>query len=83
MAYQLRAHPGDWREGIEMEGVMQKNGQQAEVETLVLDPARHSLFIGGQKLPGVTSIQMEVRSEQCCELELHRDSDHLAQAGSQ
>ncbi|MGX5107250.1 hypothetical protein ACWKYD_00415 [Enterobacter cloacae] len=61
--------------------MMQKNSNKGESETLVLDPAKHSLFIDGRKLSGVTSIQMEARSEQCCELELHRDGDDLAQVG--
>ncbi|HDT2096182.1 TPA: hypothetical protein RCG80_002937 [Enterobacter roggenkampii] len=58
---------------------MQKNSNKGESETLVLDPAKHSLFIDGRKLPGVKSIQMEVRSEQCCKLELYSHGDHLAQ----
>lgn len=58
---------------------MQNNSKQAETEILVLDPAKHSFSIGGQKLSGVTSFQMEVRSEQRSELELHRQGHHLAQ----
>lgn len=32
---------------------MQKNGQQAEVETLVLDPAKHSLLLAGRSYPAL------------------------------